>query len=66
MDKLQNSFPALLPLIVLEIVLMLLALIHLLRHRQVRHGNFILWLLVICFLQFIGPILYFTFGKEDS
>ncbi len=42
-------------------------LYHILTHSHYKHGNRVLWILVIVIgIQFVGPILYFVFGKEDA
>ena len=63
MDTLMEYLPALLPLILLELGLAIFALI---RHPQVRIGNKWIWIPVILFLQFLGPILYFVIGREEQ
>jgi hypothetical protein len=62
----MEYLPALLPLILLELGLAIFALIHLIRHPQVRIGNKWIWIPVILFLQFLGPILYFVIGREEQ
>jgi hypothetical protein len=32
----------------------------------VRGGNKLVWGLVIAFVQFLGPLVYFLFGREDA
>ena len=66
MDTLMEYLPALLPLILMELGLAIFALIHLIRHPQVRIGNKWIWIPVILFLQFLGPILYFVIGREEQ
>jgi hypothetical protein len=34
--------------------------------RRVRGGNKLVWGLVIAFVQFFGPLVYFLFGREDA
>ncbi|MEM0529503.1 MAG: PLDc N-terminal domain-containing protein [Candidatus Pararuminococcus gallinarum] len=66
MENLITYLPLLIPVIVLELILMITALIHLLRHPNYRCGNRVIWILVVLFLQILGPILYFVIGREDS
>ena len=57
----------LLPLVVLQFGLLLLAVFDLLRdERQVRGGNKGVWAVVIVFVSLIGPILYFLAGRVDG
>jgi ABC-2 type transport system ATP-binding protein len=66
-----NLDPALLvllvPLAVIELGLMVFALWDLTRPgRQVRGGSRLVWALVILFVNFIGPIIYFVAGREEA
>ncbi|OXS94445.1 PLDc N-terminal domain-containing protein [Lacticaseibacillus rhamnosus] len=59
-------WPFLVPLIILEFGLMIAAVVHVLRHPHYRIGNRALWLVIVIFIQIIGPIAYFVFGREDQ
>jgi len=55
-----------LPIAILELALLGLAIRDLLKdERHVRGGNKALWALVIVFISLLGPIVYFTIGRED-
>ena len=55
------------PIIVIQLGLMLVALFDLERaERRVRGGSKLVWALVIVIVNIIGPILYFTVGREDA
>jgi len=57
----------LLPLVIVEIALLVLALRDLLRpERRVRGDSKLLWGLVIVFVSMLGPILYFVVGRETE
>lgn len=58
--------PFLIPLIIIELALAITALIHVLRHPSYRYGNRIFWCIVVVFIQFIGPIIYFLTGRGDE
>ena len=59
--------PFLIPLIIVEFALLGYTLWHILTHESYKHGSRILWIVVtIIGMQFIGPVLYFIFGKEES
>ena len=59
--------PLLIPLIVAEFALLAYTIWHILTHKNYKHGNRVLWLIIaIIGMEFIGPILYFLFGKEDN
>lgn len=64
--NIKEILPFLLPLILIEFILLGYTLWHILTHKNYKHGNRVLWLIVsIIGMQFIGPILYFIFGKEE-
>ena len=57
----------LLPLIILEVVLLVVALYDLTRpNRRVRGDSKVVWALIIIFVTTIGPILYFLAGREPE
>lgn len=66
MNDYIEYLPFLIPYIVLEIVLALVALIHVLRHPRYRFGNRVLWVLVVLFIQILGPVVYFAFGRGEE
>ncbi len=53
------------PLIILELVLMVVALVDLLKRERVR-GNKIVWAVVILIFNLIGPIAYLIWGREED
>ncbi len=66
MDKIIELFPLLIPLAIAEFALLGYTLYHILSHKNYKRGNRTLWLVVtIIGMEFIGPILYFLFGKEE-
>ena len=66
MNELIEYLPFLLPLIIVEMVLLVVALIHVLRHKNYRFGNRVLWILVVVLFQLIGPIIYLTIGRGEE
>ena len=66
MSQLMEYLPLLLPLILLQFALFGYTLYHILTHNRYKFGTRALWLVVtIVMMNFVGPILYFIFGKED-
>ena len=66
MDKIMEFLPFLIPLVIAEFALLAYTLYHILTHKNYKRGTRTLWLIVtIVLMNFIGPILYFVFGKED-
>ena len=40
---------------------------HILTHKTYKRGSRALWIVVVLVgLQFVGPILYFVLGREES
>lgn len=65
-DQLRAYLPFLIPYVAIEFALMIVALAHVFRHNQYRVGNRVLWVLLVVFVQILGPIAYFAFGKGDE
>lgn len=66
MPNVNEMMPLIIPLVIVQFVLLAVTIIHILKHDTYKRGNRILWLVVaIVGMEFIGPILYFVFGKED-
>lgn len=66
MDTIIKYLPVLLPIIVIELTLAIFSFIHVLRHPHYKFGNKIIWSLVVLFIQFIGPVIYFIFGRGED
>lgn len=67
MENIMEYLPFLIPLIIAELALLGYTLYHILTHDHYKRGNRALWVIVaVVGMQFIGPILYFLLGKEDS
>lgn len=66
-DQLRQVLPLLLPLMVLQLALLLLAIVDLFREeRKVRFVGKPIWALVIVFVNIVGPLAYFFVGREDA
>ncbi len=64
--EIMKYLPFLIPILLIELALMLIALVHVLRHKNYRFGNRIIWVIIVVCLQIIGPILYFTIGRGEE
>ena len=65
--QLKEYFPFLVPLIILEFALLFITIRHILTHSTYKRGNRTIWMIIaIVGMNMIGPILYFTLGKEDE
>ena len=66
-EKLTEILPFLIPLIVVQLALVGYTLWHILTHKTYKRGSRALWIVVVLVgLQFVGPILYFVLGREES
>lgn len=65
MQQLREYIPFLIPIIIIELTLAITALVHVLKHPNYRFGSKVFWILFVLFIQIIGPIIYFTFGREE-
>lgn len=68
MDEIIQLLPFIIPLIIAELAVAGYTLYHILTHSAYKRGNRLLWIVItVVFMNtFIGPILYFLLGKEDS
>jgi hypothetical protein len=53
-----------LPIIALQLILQVASLISLVRSDGVQRGNKLIWALIIVVGGLLGPILYWTVGRE--
>jgi hypothetical protein len=53
------------PLIGLQLILMIVALVDIIRHKRTK-GPFIMWIFIVVLGNLIGPILYFIFGRQQE
>ena len=65
MELVKEYLPFLIPIIILQFALTISAIIHILKHDKFKFGNKPLWI-ILSFVQFIGPILYFFVGREEE
>lgn len=67
MDRISEILWLLIPVLIAELALLGYTIYHILTHSNYKRGNRTLWLIVaIVGMEFIGPVIYFLFGKEDS
>jgi hypothetical protein len=64
MDIPSKLIPLLIPVIIIELGLMIIALLDLLKRERTRGPKWV-WALVIIFLNIFGPIAYLLFGRRD-
>jgi hypothetical protein len=66
MGTLIQMLPYMGPLIILEVVLMVVALVDLAKRKHVTGGNKIIWVLVTVGIQIIGPVIYLIAGRKEE
>ena len=68
MDEIREFLPFIIPLIIAELAVLGFTLHHIFTHSSYKRGNRALWTVItVVFMNtFIGPILYFLLGREDS
>ena len=67
MDEIMEFLPFLIPLVIAQFALLGYTLYHIFNHNTYKRGNRALWLVVtLVLMNYVGPILYFLLGKEDS
>jgi len=64
MDQIRELIPFLIPILILQLALRIVALVDLIRRERTKGPKW-LWALIIVFVNLIGPILYFIIGRED-
>lgn len=66
-EQITEYLPLLIPLIILQFSLLAYVLRHILTHDSYKRGNRAIWLIIsLALMQFVGPILYLVFGKEEE
>lgn len=67
MDTIKEFLPFIIPLVLVQFGLLAYTIHHILSHDSYRRGSRGLWLAVsIIGMEFVGPILYFAFGKQED
>jgi len=61
----KQYLPLLIPVILIQIILLIVALLDLIRREQ-THGPKWVWAVVIVLINIIGPIVYFIFGRKEE
>ena len=65
MNEISQILPLLIPIIIIELGLMIWALIDLKKQPATRGPKW-MWVLIIIFVIFIGPIIYFIIAREEG
>jgi len=60
--QLLELLPLLIPLLVVQLTMQVIALVNLKNKDKVRFGNKLIWVFIIVFGSMLGSILYFILG----
>lgn len=66
MEELLEYLPIILPFVVIQIILMIIALIDWNKNKESLESMKLVWLIVIIFLNIFGPIIYFLFARRNN
>jgi hypothetical protein len=64
MENISSLIPFLIPIVLLQLGLMVFALVDLIRRERTKGPKWV-WVLVIIFVNLIGPIVYLVVGREE-
>jgi len=65
LQELTRLIPLLIPLVLIEFGLIIVALWDLIKREQTRGPKW-LWVVIILLINFIGPIVYLVIGRQDE
>ncbi|WP_216829698.1 PLDc N-terminal domain-containing protein [Alkalihalobacterium elongatum] len=65
LQTIEEHFMLIAPLIFVQVILIIIALIDL-KRADATNGPKWLWLLIILIINIIGPILYFVIGRRQQ
>jgi hypothetical protein len=65
MEELIKYIPYLIPVVFVQLILLVVALLDLLKREKTRGPKWV-WVLVILFVNLFGPIIYFVFGRDNE
>ena len=65
MEKLLEFLPYIIPVVIIQLILTVIALLDWIKRERTR-GNKWVWLAVILFVNLLGPIIYFLFGRMED
>lgn len=63
MDLVIEYLPFIIPLVIAQVGLGIFSAVHVWKHNNYRFGNRAIWMVVVLFVQILGPVLYFIIGR---
>jgi hypothetical protein len=58
--------PFLIPVLIIELALIVIALLDLAKRSKVTGNSKVLWIFVIILFQIFGPVAYLLFGRKED
>ena len=65
MDQIMRLWPLLIPLFLVQLGLMIAGIIDLVKREKTKGPKW-MWVLIVVFVNIIGPIIYFVVGREEE
>ncbi len=65
LDQIMKLLPLLIPLFLIQLGLMIAALLDLLKREKTRGPKW-MWIVIVVFVNIIGPIVYFVIAREEE
>ena len=65
MELIRPYLPFLIPIVLLQLLLIVVALVDLVRRPKVNGPKWV-WVIIILLINFIGPIAYFLVGRREE
>lgn len=65
MEQLSQLLPLLIPIVIIQYGLVVAALLDLVKRERFKLLPKWAWILIIVFVNFIGPVLYFVLGRDE-
>ncbi len=65
LERILELLPFIIPLVLLQLILMIIALVDLSKRDKVRWLPKWLWAIIIILGEMVGPIVYFIIGREE-
>lgn len=66
MEELQQFLPLIAPLLIIELILLVIALVDLIKRQEVKYIPKWTWAIIILLFSIIGPISYLILGREET
>ncbi len=65
LERLMQILPYIVPIVLLELILLVVAVVDLIRRERTRYLPKWAWALIVIIIQLFGPIAYFILGREE-